>query len=112
MGLVVPFLVSAFASQAEIGAEIDQLGREGLEEIDLSHRLAVGQTKKQQIAGPQLGHFGELQLGALAQIGMRLENELAGRALRGDLRDFSAGMAEQETQQLSAGVAGAANDSA
>ncbi len=62
------------------------------------------QREEQNITRLQLIARRELQLGALAQIGMLMMNVLARVMLRRDLRHFHLRMKQQQAQQFAAGI--------
>ena len=106
----VPALVLVRIVETKVGAQVDQLRRQRLERLDAFHGLAVGQAEEQQVARLQLVHAAKPELRPLAQVGMGLEHELAGEALRGDLAHLHPGMPQQQAQELPAGVAGRPHD--
>src|SRR5258707_503384 len=69
-------------------------------------RLTVRQRQKQDIARLQRGLAYELQLAALAQVGVLLMDVFAGVAFGGGLGDAHPRMKQQQPQQLAARVAG------
>ncbi|HNJ98672.1 MAG TPA: hypothetical protein PLV13_11130, partial [Ilumatobacteraceae bacterium] len=73
--------------------------------------VALGATASSVIAfALQLIARGELQLRALAQIGMLLIDIFAHVAFRRDLPDFQLRMKHQQAQQFAAGIARRADD--
>jgi hypothetical protein len=108
--LPVPGVVSGCIAQAKIGAEIDNAIGDRGELVDPSHRTAVRQSEKQQIALLDRLRSHELQLCSLAEIRMREVHELPIEPLAGDLFHFELRVREGQTKQLASGVPGGANN--
>ena len=106
----IPVYVRLRIPQAEVGAEVDdaigQLRKIG----DAAHRAAVGQSQHQQVARRQLSRADELQFRPPAQVRMGEMDERSGVALAGHLGHFNVGMIQQQTQQLTTGIAAGAED--
>ncbi len=103
-------LVKRRALQAKVGARVDDLRRELAEIVDAIHRLPVGQTEKQHVAGLELGDRAELEPRGFPEIGMGVVDELTGEALGGHLLDRAVRMEKENPQQLAARVARATDD--
>ena len=70
----------------------------------------MGKTHEEHVTTGKLVETAELQAGGAAQVRMHAVGELPGEALGGDLGYLDLRMAEQQAQQLAAGVAGGAGD--
>ena len=106
----VPAHVAGRVAQPEIRAQIDDPGREGTELVDSRHRLSVGQTQKQRVAGFELGCGGELQPRRRTQVRVCVVHELPGQTLRRRLAHLDARMEQQQPQQLASRVSGRAGN--
>ena len=80
------------------------------EVVDAAHRAAVRQAEEQQVALLDRFRAHELELRALAQVGMREVDELAIEPFARDLLHLEMRMRQREAKQFAAGVAGRAND--
>ena len=108
MWLAVPPLVVGGVAQAMVAGQVDDQGGTALEFVGAVR--PIRQAEKEHVAARHILVVDELQIGALAQIRMRRRDRLARERLAAgdDLPDLR--MAEQQTQQLTAGVAAGADD--
>ena len=96
--------------QAEIGGQVDDFGGKLGVLLDLLLAFAVRHGQEEHVAGFDQVAGGEFQLGALAQVGMLLVDELAQVAFGGGLLHFDFRMVQQQAQQFAAAVSRPANN--
>src|ERR1700687_2030304 len=106
----VPGWIPGPVAQPEVRGQVDDRGRRGLELVDLLAGLAMGKRDKEDVSRLQRCPRLELQLGPPPQVRVHGVHELSAEALRRHLGHLNLRVGKEETEQLAAGVSGAADD--
>ena len=106
----IPARVVFAPTEAEVRAQIDDAIRQLGELLDAANCAPVRQAEEQDVDPLQRLGPHELERRPAPQIGMREVHELAVQPLARHLPHVEAWMAEEQPDQLAAGVAGRADD--
>src|SRR5881628_1545632 len=108
MRLAVPPLIVGRVGESMVARQIDDQVGSAVEFIGAVR--AVRQAEKEHVAPSDILVSDELQIRSLAEVRMCRRHRLARERLAAGRDRLDLGMAEQETQQLTAGIATGAND--
>ena len=106
----VVFTIEGRIFQPEVRAEVDDLPRPHEELGHADHGTTVGHREEKQVARVQVRMGREHEVRDLAEVRVSPAHRFSRHRVRGDLANLDLRMSEEESEDLSSGVTGTADD--